>query len=613
MTLAPVSKMRSKQGAHRTASASSPEAPPFVSRYQPLVLATTAVGLGIVADRQAWHLVPSSFEAWWLIATISIATWFLLCWMNHLVAGMLALSIALVAIGGAWHHTRWNLFSDNEIGRVASAESQPFCLEVIAATAPQILPAPAPDPLRTIPATAESRFVAEAVAMRDGFAWKPASGRVRVWISGSLEGINIGDRLRIFGQLAAPTPPNNPGEFDFAAHSRADRELCVIRVESVECIRTIESASRWGISYWLNEARQSGNRLLHRYLSPRSTALASALLLGQREHIDQNTNDAFLRTGTIHVLSISGLHVAILAWALFKAFRTGWMSRRAALFSVAMITGGYMLVTGAEPPVVRATLLVWVICGSLWFGRRSDGLNSLALTALVVLAINPADLFRVGVQLSFLSVAVLMGVVPKLLPKRQVEPLDQLIAATRPPVQRMAIQFGHYVTWAFVVGVIMGLLIAPITMSHFHLLSPVGLVLNLLLAPIVTLLMAAGFGILLFGWLLPPLGMALGWVCDVNLQALDSIVQSAANWPGSYFWTPGPTTGWLILLYLGGTAAMMMPRLVQPLRLRLAMACGWCGLCLIAALPAIRPATELRCTFVSVGHGCAVVLELPVG
>src|SRR5262249_32184618 len=155
-----------------------------------------------------------------------------------------------------------------------------------------------------------------------------------------------------------------------------------------------------------------------------------------------------------------------------------------------------------------------------WLGRSGVSMNSLALAALVVLALNPGDLFRTGVLLSFLSVSVLMWVVPIMLPARDVDPLDRLIAATRPPHQRIGAFCTRNVMAAFGMGVVIWLLIAPITMSRFHLLSPSGLILNLVLAPIVTIVMAAGFGVLIFGWLVPPLGASLGWLCDVNLHAL---------------------------------------------------------------------------------------------
>lgn len=582
-------------------------------RYQPLVIVAAAVCGGMIADRSGWPWVPGSFELWWVAAAIGLVAWLLLWRREWPSAAIATLLVAVAAAGAAWHHAHWYLYEVDEIGRVASGETQPCCLEIVASSAGQVTPPPRFDPLRTIPAKTETRFTAQVVGLRDGFVWKAASGQMRVWLNGAMSDVKVGERMQVFGLLSAPLPPANPGEFDFAKHARGDRELSVVRIEFPECIRRIQPASPWSVTYWIDELRQTGNRMLDRYVSRDHLPLASALLLGQRTEIDRETNDAFLRTGTIHVLSISGLHVAILAGVLFKAFRTGWMSRRTALVGVGMVTGLYMLLTGAEPPVVRATLLVWVVCGSLWLGRTGVSMNSLAMAALVVLAINPADLFRTGVLLSFLSVSVLMWVVPILLPPRDVDPLDRLIFSTRPWPERLAIRAERNLKAGFAMGMILWLLIAPITMARFHLLSPAALILNLVIAPLVTIVMGAGFGLLTVGWLAPPLGAFLGGICNGCLFLLELVVESIAHWPGSYLWTAGPSDVWLVGLYAAAAIPLIVAPAAVPTRWRWATVCAWCGLAAIASLPGTRTEGELRCTFVSVGHGCAVVLELPDG
>ena len=100
---------------------------------------------------------------------------------------------------------------------------------------------------------------------------------------------------------------------------------------------------------------------------------------------------------------VAGLHVGVLAFLLFQALRIGWVPRRTALVAVAGVTGLYALVTDAEPPVLRATILVWIVCVSLWLGRGRLAMNSLALAGLVIVALNPTELFRAGTQLSFLA------------------------------------------------------------------------------------------------------------------------------------------------------------------------------------------------------------------
>ena len=149
--------------------------------------------------------------------------------------------------------------------------------------------------------------------------------------------------------------------------------------------------------------------MLERHISPARAPLAAALLLGSRESLPREESAAFLATGTVHILSISGLHVGLLALALFRILRLAPVPRTWSLLAVALVTGGYMLLVRAETPVLRATLIVWLSCLAAAFDRRSPAINSLAVAAIVVLAWRPAEVFSAGAQLSFLSTAVLVG------------------------------------------------------------------------------------------------------------------------------------------------------------------------------------------------------------
>ena len=123
----------------------------------------------------------------------------------------------------------------------------------------------------------------------------------------------------------------------------------------------------------------------------------------------------FVATGTVHLLVVSGLHVGILATGLFFALRMGFLRRGTALTLVAALVVAYAMIVGARPPVIRAAVLVVLLCMAAATGRRPLGFNSLAAAALVVLAMNPADLFRTGTQLSFLAMATFSYSYPWLL------------------------------------------------------------------------------------------------------------------------------------------------------------------------------------------------------
>ena len=111
------------------------------TRY-PLAIVLAAVCVGIVADRQAWPLVPRSMPLWWCVSAAALGSWYAL-WRNHkLRPAMIALGVALAAAGGAWHHARWNLFGDDDLGRFALASKPPICLEAVALSAPRRFPRP---------------------------------------------------------------------------------------------------------------------------------------------------------------------------------------------------------------------------------------------------------------------------------------------------------------------------------------------------------------------------------------------------------------------------------------------------------------------------------------
>src|SRR5262249_19936967 len=155
--------------------------------------------------------------------------------------------------------------------------------------------------------------------------------------------------------------------------------------------------------------------------------LASALLLGAREQLDQTTTNGFFLTGIIHLLAISGLHVGILAFGFWWLARLSPLPRWATLVLAAVFVVVYALLTDAQPPVMRATVLVLCLCAAKWWGRVALAFNTLAMAGLVVLLLNPNGLFQVGAQLSFLAVAALACWRPPAKSEADIDPLNRFI------------------------------------------------------------------------------------------------------------------------------------------------------------------------------------------
>lgn len=577
--------------------------------YQPLVVVAIAVCTGVVLDRYTAARLP----VWWFAAVLLWCGWFVAWRAGRRARAAILLLTCLAAAAAAWHEASWAQYATDEIGTFAADNAQPICLQAVARSGPRRVPAPEFDPLRPIGTADRSRLTVELLAVRDGDRWVTASGGTMLDVNGHLLGVQAGDRLLVFAQLRAATPPANPGEFDFAAYQRADRRLCRLSTDHPECVTVVAPASFWQPRRWLDRLRRSGDNALWTSLGRAHSGLALALILGQREQLDAATTRHFYESGTVHLLSISGLHVGLLALLLFRGLEFGFLRRGPALVAVAAITTLYALVIDAEPPAVRATVMVLLVCAALYSGRTISMFNILAAAALVVVVMNPAELFRTGTQLSFLAVGVIVWLGPRLRSPGIHDPLERLIARTRPWPQRVLTRYGGVATRAMLLSLAIWSVSAPLVLARFNLISPASLLLTPLLAFPVALGLFTGFVLISIGWLIWPLSIPLAWICDACMAFVTRSVQFVDRLPGSHLWLPGPTWWWLVGCY--GLLALwaVSDRWRPPRRWCVAIMAAWMGAGLFTAQARHAARETFDCTFLSVGHGCAAMMSLPDG
>ena len=576
--------------------------------HQPLIVLFCAAALGILGDR--WLQIPLGIStlgcgaAWtlWLCG-------FSLRWDRWAAVPLLC---SLCPLAAAWHHWQWSLFPQHELGTFAGEHAEPVCLAALVTAEPLRQDAPPPDTMRTIPVGDSTSATLRVFAIRDGVQWRKTSGKSTLIVDGHLLGVHVGDRVQIFGQLALPTRTHNPGEFDRAAHERADRIHSIVRSGSPDCVAVLAPREAWSFAGWASRSRQAGAELLRKHLTDEQARLAAALLLGDKDQLGDEPVEAFFTTGMLHVLVVSGLHVGILAGCLLFLGSWGLLPRRTALLLVMGTIIFYALLTGGRPPAIRAATLISICCFAQLIGRRAISGNTLAFSALVVLAINPAELFRTGPQLSFLAVSVLIFISrwrPPLLPS---DPLDRLIHNSRPAPIRALRRVKLRLIDVFGTTLAVWLLVTPLAMVRFHLFSPVGLILGPLLWLPVLGAMISGFLLLSIGYLLPLLAGPLGWVCGVCLDLIMDGIQWGASLPGSFTWVAGPGMWWILGLYLLLVWLAAIPQWRPPRR--------WCGAIMavwiaVGMLPTLWRSSqqELRVNFISVQHGLSVLVEFPDG
>jgi competence protein ComEC len=579
---------------------------------QPIVWLCSACLAGVACDR----LCSPSPLLWGGLACGAVAAWWVACGRRGGASGAALILIAWFAAAGLYHHGRWRMFAADDFGLCAGTNPVPVCVEGVALTNARYRPAARPDPLSTMVGEDLWELVVGIRRVRDGARWRTASGRMLLTVRRERPDIRPGEALRIFATLAAGRASLNPGESSAALYDRAERRLGHLWVDEPECVERIAGSDSWRVAAWMGWMREGMDRRLRRYIHPSRAGLASAVLIGMREQIDPELNDEFIATGTVHLLAISGMHLAILAYGFLVVVRLGVVNRRLALWGTSAFAVWYALLTDAGPPVVRASVLVVVMCLARIAGRQSLSFNTLAAGGVVVLAINPATLFHAGTQLSFLAVATIAGL-PSVSRRAPVDPLQRLIDQSRPWWVRLPRRFAGAVWQSIVISFAVGLVSLPLVMYRFHIVSAIGIVLNPVVCPLMSEALFAGFGVILLGGIAPPLGAACGWLCDTSLGIMEWLIHLGLSVPGNHVWGPAPPGWWVVAFYVALAIGAAHAPLRPPTRWRWSLAAGWFALGFwLAYGPGARLRTgppRLVCTFIAVGHGTSVLLEFPRG
>lgn len=605
--------------------------------HQPFVPVVLAFGCGIWLDKTLWpgsETLETSLSVpllvWLSVLAVVGVLWKtalfwggekaserVVTWRTRVAACFLLVCIA--AAGGAWHHAYWNLYPKNEISMTFRNET------ALAFVEGEIL-----RPLERYYASDDmlkfqnkdeqsTSFLLRVRRMKNRKEWAATNGVVTVRVAGNVQEVHPGDVVTISGKLVHPAGAKNPGGFVPREYCRTQRVLAILNVPTPENI-TLVRRPKWGGLYRLVEfLRDTARARLETSLPPESKVLADAVVLGCRDELSRREKETMLETGTVHLMSVSGMHVGMFAagvlfflglFPLSQKWKTGIL--------IALILL-YVMITGARPPAVRAGVLVAVTSLAFMLRRPCSRMNALALAALLVLAMNPTSLFNTGTQLSFLAVGTLVYTPLFHLRKTEFDEDDSWEywpIATREMrwrfLRSMARYYGMALWNVLYSSFVLSMVLMPLVAWKFHIVAPVGIFLNVLLSIPLMVAVVTSAVVIVFGWI-PGVGWAMSGICACALSILEWLIHTAAELPCTCFWVCGPTKGAVLGFYL----VLVGWFLLSPFFTRKRRFAGVLTLVVLALtfLPQwLEPPRDgLRCTFISVSHGLSVLLEFPDG
>lgn len=582
---------------------------PGATLQRPFVLLAMAALFGVVAD--SWVQPESGFAL--ALSGVALATAVVSLRYNQGLWTRPALLVAVVLLFAHWHRARTRLFEETDIGNFAATEHRLAAVEGIVASEVRLI---APKGGAFIPWQNQpsSSFVLAVSHLKHGDDWLPATGKLQATAAGEVPGVARGDRIRLMGWLSKPQGPQNPGEFDYPEYLLRHRIRCILHGERADGVQIIETASSWNLARRIDNLRNRLDRAFADCLPPSQAAIASALVLGKRAALPDDELRPFMESGTLHLLVVSGMHVVMMYhWVWPMVVFVGLPLRATSMLMLAFVPV-YVLLTGGDPPVMRAAIVIAVMLVGQAFDRPVDSLNALAAAVCLVLAIDPTAAFQSGVQLSFAAVLSIYLFATRLHRPMTSTPdsskqANSLLGEERWYKKRLR-------KWALelAMSTVVWTMLSPLLALRFHLISPASFVLTPILSPLISATMlvgpiAIGLSPLLgpLAWPLNKLLYLLVWLTQISVHSVEII-------PGGFIYVAGLSAAWVFVFYL----LLFLPRSLRP-----EAKVGVRYLVPLIAWIAIGIAMECRPNLpagagaelhqLSVGHGLCTVLRYPNG
>jgi competence protein ComEC len=485
----------------------------------------------------------------------------------------------------------------------------------------------------------------------------PLHAGVRLGIYGdagtapTMRPFHYGERIRLPVKLKLPRNFRNPGAFDYQAYLAANgiAALGSARAEDVELLPGF-AGNR--VELWRTRIHSSIIAKVHALWPPPQAALIDAMVIGENAFIDRDTRVDFQRSGTYHILVVSGMNVTILAFVAFWTLRRLRLTDISATLLTILFCIAYAFLTDVGAPVWRATLMCAIYLGTRLLYRDRAMLNALGAAALGLLVFDPRQLFTASFQMTFVCVLIVAAIGLPLLDRtsrlyRQslaqwdANENDNDFGARLPPrvaqfrldlrliAARLARFLGQSCSLRLVRGMTMvrlrtfELLLVSAVMQmglalpmayYFHRATTIGLPANVAVVPLTQLLMPAAVLTVILGYVSPALAKLPALLTAFALQAISGTVHGLGGLRLADLRVATPS----LVMIVAASAALVLAMIFVRRRALLAVT-GLVTLLLASlALAFLPPKPKTRAglievTSIDVGEGDSILLVMPQG
>jgi competence protein ComEC len=439
--------------------------------------------------------------------------------------------------------------------------------------------------------------------------------KILVTVYGYPREFSVGEKLFFHARLRPFLNFNNPGSYDYRLSMVVRSLSCAA---SVSDGRRIVRMGKGHLSFALEKLermRSPVRRFFAENLSPQNKAIFGSLVLGERQSITRELREVFSISGLSHVLAVSGLHIAVVAWLCYTLLKKllSFSStlilrtdiRRVSALITCLPVIAYTALTGFQVSAERAMIMGLAFLFSLVIGREREIWSTMALAALLVLALDPHGIFSVSAQLSFLAVTGILWLAPGIYAKLALSTEEQVLKSKA--LNRLYL----YVAGLVAATVSATVFLLPVATFYFHRVPIIAIPANLALLPVLGLLvlcLGLSASIILF-----MSSAASRFLLQIGAWILDRVMETLQFWTRfdwAAFWGVTPRFFEILLFYA------LLFFLFHSRR----FAWAKIGLVALLCLTGLDAAywfdrsyynPNLRLTYLDVGQGNAALVEFP--
>jgi len=579
----------------------------------PMVSVAGALVGGIILGRY----VPLAAGFWCVLGAGGLIAAIVTFFRRHLrQATAAAIAVTVLAIGAAYVRLCYFSVAENHIVTYTAEHRTIFAtLRGRVLTQPQIL-----DDSQAVTAGyrrgIRTSFVLSVEKIRTQTGWGDTSGLVRVTIDAADNQLSPGQTVELIGTLGRFRPPANPGQFDWSASARNQQLFVWMRVHDLGGATVLKGRPRAFYSRLVWHFRAAARQHWMACGDARSGRLLNALIIGERHPALRTLNRTMVRAGIAHFLSISGLHLGVFLGFLYLLCRLIRLQPRQAAWCVLVVLAGYVLLAEPRAPLLRSAIMAACLCLAAISRRHITSLNALALSAVILLGIDPLQLFSAGFQLSFAIVGgliVLHHPVQQLLFGSFLRRRGLMVFRGTDRTRRwLYFTAGNWLISGLVLVITAHAVAIPLVAYHFSIFSPYAPLLSVLLFPLVLGVLVCGYVSIFLQWPMPNLSYAVGRLAGSAADKLAEAVTALRHLPALAI-ELRPLGVWWVLLCYGFLGLVLVCR-----RIRFGRTLAVAALLILAGAtaytqrPAGRPAAA-ELNLLAVGAGQCAVLQTPAG